>query len=62
MRIEERQARLNWGNALAETANANQSKLIEENKTEREKNAAKKKYLEWYAKSTLTSLAGNQEF
>jgi hypothetical protein len=59
MRIEERQTRLDWGNALAETANANQSKLIEENKTKREEDAAKKHYLAWYTKSTLTSLASN---
>jgi hypothetical protein len=59
--IGEDHVRLDWNNALADTANANQSKLIEENKREQEKNAAKKNYDKWFFKSSITSLANNQE-
>ena len=57
--IGEDHVRLNWNDALANTANANQSKLIEENKKEQEKTAAKKNYEKWYFKSSIRSLAHN---
>ncbi len=60
-RIGEDHVRLDWNNALADTANANQSKLIEENEREHKKNAAKKNYEKWYFRSTI-SVAQNQEF
>ena len=59
--IGEDQVRSNWNDALANTANANQSELIEENKREREKNAAKNNYEKWYFKSSIRSLANNQD-
>ena len=59
--IGEDHVRLNWNDALANTANANQSELIEENKKEQEKNAAKKNYEKWYFKSSIRSLANNQD-